>query len=392
MLPLKGIRILDLTTLSSYCGMELADHGAEVIKIETPQSGDPLRTLVPLKNGTSPHHVFRDRGKKSITLNLWHSDGQELFKKLVATADVVLENFPIGTLEALGLGYEDIAAIKPSIVYGRITAYGSTGEGTNVPQSEIVAQAKSGGMHVTGFPENPPTRIGFSIAQRYTSSFLFVGVCMAIYHAKNTGEGQLVETSLCGSVAAITEDKVLIYGATEKDPMRTGNAHSSINPYDIIKCKNGYVAMGISSDDQWMKFCDVFNRSEWKVSEKYASNLTRGLYYFGDLRDKLEVLFAEYNMEEIADMCDKVLIPGTLCSTTKEALQQPQLHERNMVVSVKDTNIGTLEMPGRPVKFVGETEETLNPAPSLGEHNAEIYSAFAVDSKKLEQLQQDGVI
>lgn len=392
MLPLKGIRILDLTTLSGYCGMELADYGAEVIKIETPCGGDPLRVLAPLKNGASPHHAFRDRGKKSVSLNLQHPEGKELFKKLVATADAILENYTPGTLEALGLGYEELSAIKPSLVYGRISAYGSTGPGTTVPQSELVAQAKSGVMHVTGFPENPPTRIGFSISERYSASFLSVAVCVAIYHARETGQGQVVETSLCGSAVAISEDKVITYGAKQEDPMRTGNAHPLINPYDILKCKNGYVAMGISSDDQWGKFCDAFGRLEWKTSEKYCSNLVRGLYYFGDLRNQIEELFAGYTMQEIAAICDKALIPGTMCSTTEEALQEPQLHERNMIVTVENADIGKLEMPGRPIKFVGEEEEQLGTAPSLGEQNVEIYGALAVDAITLEHLQREGVI
>lgn len=392
MLPLKGIRILDLTTLSGYCGMELADYGAEVIKVETSCCGDPLRGLAPLKNGASPHHIFRDRGKKSVTLNLNHPEGREIFKKLAATADAVLENFLPGTLEALGLGYEEISAIKPTIVYGRISAYGSTGEETDVPQSDLVAQAKCGGMHVTGFPENPPTRIGFKISERYAASFLSAGVCMAIYHAKSTGQGQLVETSLCGSVVAISEDKVITYGATQEDPMRTGNAHPLINPYDILKCKNGYVAMGISSDDQWGKFCDAFACPEWKISEKYCSNSVRGLNYFGDLRVKIEELFKGYTMQEIASVCDRALIPGTMCSTTEEALEEPQLHERNMIVTMEDANVGKIQMPGRPIKFVGEVEEALHTAPGLGEHNAEIYGAFAIDSVKLERLQREGVI
>ncbi|MBE6034291.1 MAG: CoA transferase [Clostridiales bacterium] len=392
MLPLKGIRILDLTTLSGYCGMELADYGAEVIKVETPCGGDPLRILAPLKNGASPHHAFRNRGKKSVTLNLWHPEGKELFKKLVATADAVVENYPPGTLEALGLGYEEISAIKPSIVYGRISAYGSTGAETNVPQSELVAQAKSGIMHVTGFPENPPTRIGFSISERYSASFLSVGICVAIYHARNTGEGQVVETSLCGSAVAITEDKVLTYSAEHEDPMRTGNAHPQINPYDILKCKNGYIALSIGSDDHWGKFCDAFDRLEWKTAEKYYSNVNRGLNYFGDLRVKIEELFEGYTMQQIVAICDKVLIPGTMCGTTEEALQEPQLYARNMIVTVEDVNIGHLEMPGRPIKFVGETEEALHAAPDLGKHNAEIYGALAIDSAKLEYMQREGVI
>lgn len=393
MFPLEGIRVLDLMTLSGYCGMELADYGAEVIKVESPDGGDPLRTLVPLKNGTSAHHAFRDRGKKSITLNLRHPEGKEIFKKLVATADVVLENFPPNTMEELGLGYQELSAIKPSLVYGRISAYGSTGEGANTPQYDLIAQAKSGVMHFTGFPENPPTRIGFSISERYAASFLSSAVCLAIYNARTTGEGQMVETTLCGSAIAISEDKVITYGATKEDPMRTGNAHPLINPYDILKCKDGYVAMGISSDAQWMKFCNAFNcPAEWTEDEKYCSNLVRGYHYFGDLRVKLEDLFSNYTMQEIADICDQALIPGTMCSTTKEALQQQQLQVRNMIVTVKDSTLGDLEMPGKPVKFCNQEEEPLRTAPEVGEQNAQLYAALGIDSAKLEGLQKEGVI
>lgn len=391
MFPLEGIKVLDLMTLSGYCGMELADYGAEVIKVESP-AGDPLRTLAPLKNGASIHHAFRDRGKKSITLNLKHPDGKEIFKKLVATADVILENFPPNMMQELGLGYETLSAIKPSLVYGRISAYGSTGEGADVPQYDLIAQAKSGVMHFTGFPENPPTRIGFSIAERYAASFLSSALCLAIYHARNTGEGQMVETTLCGSAIAISEDKVITYGAEQEDPMRTGNAHPLINPYDILKCKDGYVAMGISSDAQWAKFCDAFGRPEWKDDELYCSNLVRGYHYFGDLRVKLEELFSAYSMQEIADICDNTLIPGTMCSTTKEALQQPQLQVRNMVVSVEDANLGELEMPGKPVKFVGQEEEPLRTAPGVGEQNEQLYAALGMDSAALRQLQHEGII
>lgn len=392
MLPLEGIRILDLTALSGYCGMELADYGAEVIKIESPDGGDPLRGLAPLKDGASPHHIYRDRGKKSITLDLNTPEGKDIFKKLVETSDAIIENFVPGTMEQLGLGYDDLSAVNPSLVYGRISAYGSTGTETATPQSDIVAQAKSGVMHFTGFPENPPTRIGFSISEHYAASFLASAVCIAIYHAKETGEGQLVETSLCGSVIAISEDKVITYGATGEDPMRTGNAHPLINPYDILKCSNGYVAMGISSDAQWAKFCDAFNRPEWNTDEKYCSNLVRGLHYFGDLRDKIEDLFKDYTMQEIASICDNALIPGTMCSTTKEALEEPQLHERNMIVSIDDTQLGKLEMPGRPVKFANEAEEDFAPAPGLGQHNAEIYGNLNIDSEQLKALQSKGII
>ncbi len=391
MLPLEGTKVLDLTTLSGYCGMELADYGAEVIKVEPPE-GDPLRKLEPMKNGASAHHAFRDRGKKSVTLDLTHPDGQGLFRKLVMEADVVLENFAPGTLEGLELGYEAMAALKPALVWGRTSAYGSDGPDCGAPQLDLIAQAKSGVMHFTGFPENPPTRIGFAVSEHYAASFLASAVFLALYHARETGEGQLVETTLCGSAIAISEDKVITYGAENEDPMRTGNAHPLINPYDILKCKNGYVAMGISSDAQWAKFCNAFDCMEWTTDELYCSNLVRGYHYFGDLRVKLENLFANYTMEEIAEKCDAALIPGTMCSTTKEALEQPQLRVRNMIVSVEDKTLGALEMPGKPVKFAGQEEAPLKPAPELGAQNEEIYAAAGIDGETLARLRREGVV
>lgn len=391
MLPLEGIRILDLMTNSGYCGMELADYGAEVIKVETPSGGDPLRGLAPIKDGASPHHIYRNRGKKSVTLDLWTPEGKEIFKKLAATADAVLENFTPGTLEELGLGYEDMAKENPAIVYGRISAYGSTGDAVNVPQNDLIAQAKSAVMHFTGFPENEPTRIGFNISEHYAASFLSSAVCIAIYNAKETGEGQLVETTLAGSAIAVSEDKVITWGAEGEDPMRTGNAHPLINPYDILKCKNGYVAMGISSDAQWTKFCKAFNTPTWDEDEKYCSNLVRGYHYFGDLREKIEDLFSNYTMQEIAKICDDNLIPGTMCSTTREALEEPQLYARNMIVTMEGTELGDLKMPGKPVKFVGESEEALKPAPKLGADNAEIFGQI-MDAAEMENLKAKGVI
>ena len=150
--------------------------------------------------------------------------------------------------------------------------------------------------------------------------------------------------------------------------------------------------MGISSDAQWAKFCAAFDCMEWTTDEKYCSNLVRGYHYFGDLRVKLEDLFSNYTMEEIAEKCDAALIPGTMCSTTREALEQPQLQVRNMIVSVEDAGVGSLEMPGRPVKFAGQTEPPLCPAPELGAQNEEIYAAAGIDGETLARLRREGVV
>ena len=392
MLPLKDIIILDLTINGGYCGMELADYGAQVIKIEVPGLGDPLRELAPTYGGASPHHIFRDRGKQSLTLDITTEEGKEIFKKLVKKADGLIENFPPGTMEALGLAYEELEKLNPKLVYGRTTSYGYEGVERDLPQLDLIAQAKTGVMHFTGFPENPPTRIGFYISEHYSSSFLSAAMCIAIFHARETGEGQLVETSLCGSVIAISEDKVITYGATDEDPMRTGNAHPLINPYDILKCSDGFVAMGISSDAQWAKFCDAFNMPQWNTDPLYCSNAVRGLHYFGDLRVKIEELFSNYTMAEIAKICDEALIPGTMCSTTKEALEEPQLHARNMLMKVDIGQSKEVVMPGRPVKFFDMDDSPFKPAPTLGQHTHQILNELGIETEQQNTLKMKGII
>lgn len=392
MMPLTGIRVLDLTELNGFCSFELAEYGAEVIKVEKPEQGDPLRTWPPLKGETSPYHAYLDRGKKSVTLRLATPEGQHLFLELVKTAQVVIENFPNGVMESYGLGYESLKALNPRLIYARLTCFGSVGSEKDCPAYEIIAQAKSGAMHVTGFPHNEPTRIGFYIASHYASSFLSSAICVALYYANATGTGQKVETSLVESLIAITEDKVISYGASGIDPERIGNAHPLINPYDILKCKDGYVAMGISSDDQWFKFCTAFGREEWKEDEKYRTNRFRGQYYFEDLRSKIEAMFSTVTMQEIADTCDAALIPGTMCSTSAQSMKEPQLHVRNMIVKVEDPEMKGVDMVGRPIKFVGEEERPFVGAPLLGADNDAIYGALGLSTQELEQLRRQSAV
>ncbi len=390
MRPLDGLTIIDLTDGYGYCGMELADHGANVIKVET-KKGDSLRSELPIKNGISLSHLMENRGKKSIILDLENEDEQKIFLQLVEKADALIENFSLGYMKSINLSYARLSQINPALVYGRTTFSGTSLAENELAFDELLAQAHTGIMHITGFPENPPTRIGFNIAKHYSSSFLAMGICIAIYHSIKTGEGQLVDTSLCASLVAVTEDKVISYGAEKEDPMRTGNAHPNVNPYDILRCKDGYIALGISSDAQWNKFCVAFDRAEWITHPKYGVNHTRGKHYFSDLRYRLEELFADMSMSEIVSICDEALIPGTMCSTTKEALEETQLYLRDMIKTVKIENDEVL-LPGCPVKFIDDKaveEDKANivygekagiksiKAPALDENRQEILELIA---------------
>lgn len=376
MLPLKGIRVLDLTTLNGFATMELADYGAEVIKVERPGTGDGVREYPPFQEGVSLYHAFMDRGKKSITLDLKSAKGQEVFRKLVAKADVLVENFKVGTMEKMGLGYEALAEVNPKLVYAALTGFGSTGPYKDYIAFDTVIQAKTGIIDITGFPApSKPTKIGAYIADHYSCTQLVAGINIALYHARATGVGQYVENSMFEALFSVTEDRIAIYDFDCKDTTRTGNAHPSINPYDVLKCKDGYVALGISTDGQWKKFCVEFGVADWADHPNYATNAKRGEHYFGDLRDKLEAhLVANFGKQEITDRCAAIKVPATGCNTIEEAINQEQIKCRDMVVSIQDQRVGSVKAVGKTIKF-HDAEKNLptHSAPLLGQHNQEVY-------------------
>lgn len=393
MLPLQGIRVLDLAVVNGFTGMEMADYGAEVIKVERPRGGDPIREYPPFKDGVSLYHAMTDRGKKSVTLDLKQEKGKALFKELVKTADVLIENL-VGTMDKLGLGYDELSRINPRLVYGQLTGYGSTGPEKDAIAYDIAVQAKSGIMDITGFPSpQPPMRVGAYISDHYSCTYLSAAIGMALYHARGTGTGQKIESSMFEALFSVTEDKMAILDFCEEEPTRTGNAHPSVNPYDILRCKDGYVAFGISTDDQWQKFCVEFGKPEWAEHPDYNTNEQRGKHYFGDLRDKLEAYLSEhFGKMEITERCARIKVPASQCNSIEEALNQEQIRVREMIITVKDQRIGDVLETGKIIKFHDERKDSgAETAPLLGQHNEEIYGQL-LSAEQIEELKREGVI
>lgn len=393
MLPLQGIRVLDLAVVNGFTGMEMADYGAEVIKVERPRGGDPIRDYPPFKDGVSLYQAVTDRGKKSVTLDLKTEKGKDVFRELVKTADVLIENL-VGTMDKLGLGYEELSRINPKLVYGQLTGYGSTGPEKDSIAYDIAVQAKSGIMDITGFPApQPPMRVGAYISDHYSCTYLSAAIGMALYYARATGVGQKVESSMFESLFSVTEDKMAILDFCKEEPTRTGNAHPSVNPYDILRCKDGYVAFGISTDDQWQKFCVEFGMKEWAENPNYSTNEQRGVHYFGDLREKLEALLTtQFGKEEITERCAKIKVPASQCNTIEEAIQQEQIKVREMIITVKDQRIGDVLEMGKIIKFHDTHKHSgADTAPLLGQHNEEIYGQF-LSKQQIETLRSEQII
>ena len=245
MRPLEGIRVLDLTQAYSgpFCTMNLADHGAEVIKIETPCAGDQTRGWGPMENGFSGYYAYVNRNKKGMTLNLKTEEGKQIFTELLKTADVVCENYKVGVLERLGFPYEKMKEINPRIIYGSISGFGLTGDLAARPAYDIVAQAMSGMMSVTGFQDGPPCKIGPSVGDNYSGAYLCMGILMALYEREKTGVGRRVDVAMMDTLFSVMENFVVEYTIAGKTPHRAGNQDPSIAPFDSFHAKDGDFVM-----------------------------------------------------------------------------------------------------------------------------------------------------
>lgn len=392
MLPLKGVKVLDLTSVLGFATMELADYGADVLKVERPKVGDGVRSYPPFKEGVSLYQVFMDRGKKSISLNTRSEEGKAILKELVKDADVLVENFKVGTMEKLGLSYDVLKEINPKLVYAELTAYGSTGPCKDWIGFDITIQAKSGVMDITGMPDGAPTRVGAYLGDHYSCTYLCSAIMMALYHARATGVGQKVEVSMFEALFSATEDRVAIYDFSNKNTTRSGNSHPAINPYDLLPCKDGYYGLGVSTDAQWIRFCEAFGVAEWGNDPKYCENKARGAHYFGDLRDKLVDLMSNYTKAEMDERCCAARVPGAPCNSIEETMEMDQLKERQMLVDIEDERIGKLNTVGKIIKF-HDSDPALptKGAPALGQNNDEVYGSM-FSKEKIEQLEQDDVI
>lgn len=392
MKPLEGLKVLDLTQLNGFTTMELADYGADVVKIERPDFGDSVRFWPPLVKGQSPYNAFLNRGKKSIGLDLKSEEGKAVLKDLVKEADILVENFKVGTMEKYGLGYEVLEAINPGLIYAQLTGYGSTGPMKDYPAFDILAQAQTGLMDITGFPTDDPSLIGFAIGDHYSTLFLSSGIMMALMHKERTGQGQKVEVSMLEALFAITEDKVCNYYIGREFPTRVGNAHPLICPYDVLEAKNGYCAVGVSTDAQWKKFCIALDIEYFLEIPEYMDNVTRGQHYFGDLRDKLVEITTQYPKEELAQIIINAGIPAAAVNTIEEAMNQEQLKVRNMLVEVEDQILGKIKMPNRTIRFKDEGAHEMKGAPMLGQDTEEILKSLGYDDEKIKELASKNII
>lgn len=384
--PLDGLKVIDLTSALSgpFCTMMLADYGAEVIKVE-PLAGDQTRDWGPMeeKSGESAYFAAFNRDKKGVTLNLKDPKGVELFYEIVKDADILVENYKVGVAKKLGIDYESVKKVNPTIIYAAGTGFGQYGPIAHRPCYDIVAQAMGGMINLTGHPDGAPVKAGPSIIDHVMGIYLTVGILMALHHKDMTGEGQFVDVAMMDACFSILENATVNYTVGGEISQRQGNIDPAITPFDCYECKDGFVALGVGNNNLFKKFCEKAGMPELLDDPRYDCNVTRTENYIPDLRDTMRAWCARYTKAEIEAMMDEAGVPCGPVLDMKEAIEHPQTKAREMMVTSHHPTMGDIDIQGCVMKLSATPGSVDAPAPLLGQHNKEVFGLSEEEEKAL---------
>ena len=404
--PLSHIRVLDLSRVLAgpWAGQNMADLGAEVIKVERPKTGDDSRAYGPpwIKDAQGQdttegaYFMGANRGKKSITVNLTHPDGQELVRKLAAQCDVLIENYKVGDLDRYGLGYQDLSALNPGLVYCSVTGFGQTGPNKDKPGYDFMAQGMAGLMSVTGNADNEPgggpMRVGVPVIDIFTGMYATIAINAALVQRDVTGKGQHVDVALFDSCLALLANQAMTYLATGESPERIGNTHPSIVPYQVFKSADGAVILACGNDNLFAKFCAVAQREDLATDERFCKNALR-VQNRAVLVPILEDLFKQRSTEDWVTALEAAGVACGPINNVAQAFATPQVKARGMQINLPHPVAGTVPLMGSPMKFSGTPIEHHLPPPMLGQHADEVLERMlGLDAQAREQLRASGAI
>ncbi|MDC0163351.1 CoA transferase [Candidatus Pelagibacter sp.] len=377
--PLKNLLVVDLTRVlvGPFCTMILSDLGARVIKIEAPETGDDSRKFGPFVKDYSTYFMSLNRGKESIALNLKNEEDKKIFEKILSKADVLVENFKPGTLEKWGYGWKEVIKKYPKLIYASASGFGQTGPLKELPAYDMVVQGMGGLMSVTGHPNSEPTRVGTSIGDITAGLFTAIGINAALYDRQKTGKGTYIDVSMLDCQIAILENSISRYLSKKEIPEPMGSRHPSIAPFEAFKTKNSYIIIAAGNDKLFAKLCDVLKIPDIANDKKFESNSLRC-----ENMDLLKNIFEEKlkfkNTDEwIAEM-QKLKIPCGPIFNIKQAVENPQIKERNMIVKSYHKIIGEFNSAGNPIKMSNyKDNDTRGDIPDLDEHRDKIVKEFS---------------
>lgn len=390
---LEGIKVLDLTRVLAgpYATMIMADMGAEVIKIEAPKTGDDSRSFGPYINNESAYFMSLNRNKKSMTLNLKKDSAKKLFLDMVKKADVVVENYRPGTMEKLGLGYEELKIINPKIIYAAASGFGHSGPYSKRAAYDAVVQAMGGIMSITGEVGGMPTRVGPSIGDITAGLFTAIGVLAALNYRNETGVGQKVDVAMLDCQLAILENAIARYVVSGEIPKPAGNRHTSITPFEPFQTSDGEIMIAAGNDALFQKMCIAMDKEEWLDEDRFKTNPLR-TKHVDELKNLIEEITKTKKTEDWQNILDEAGVPNGPINTIDKVLEDPQVKSREMIVNVNHPVAGDLKMAGVPIKMSETQGRIVSPAPLLGQHTYEVIKdILGYSDEQIKELENQGI-
>ena len=392
--PLEGVRVLDLTQIMAgpYCAMTLGDMGADVVKVEKPNGGDDARRMgPPFIRGESAAFLGINRNKRSVVADMRTDGGREIVQALARRSDILVQNFRPGSLERMGLGYEQVREINPAIIYCTISGFGATGPYARRGGFDLVAQGMSGLMSVTGHPGAPPTKIGAPICDLNAGMFATIGILTAYVNRLRTGVGQHVDTSLLEGGIAYTFWESAMYFATGEPPGPKGSAHRLTAPYQSFETSDGYINVGAANQANWERLCIAIGRDELASDPRFIRPRDR-MENLDALATTLGETFARETTDHWLAALDAAGVPAGPIYALDEVYADPQVRAREMMVETEHPAAGRIRNIGIPIKLSETPGAFRRPAPALGEHTDEVLRELGVSDERISALRASGAV
>ncbi|MYU16111.1 CoA transferase [Streptomyces sp. SID8361] len=385
--PLTHVKVLDLSRIMAgpWAGQVLADLGADVVKVERPGTGDDTRSWGPPFLGSeSGYFLSVNRGKRSVTADIATAEGQELVRRLAATSDIVLENFKAGTLERYGLGYEDLRAVKPDIIYCSITGFGQTGPRRDQAAYDFMIQAMGGLMSVTGEPDDRPgggpQKVGIPVVDLFTGMYAATGVLAALAHRDRTGEGDHIDLAMLDVQVGILANQAMNHLISGEVPVRRGNRHPNIQPQDVYPCRDGHLVVAVGNDGQFVHFCEALGMPELASDPDYATNEAR-VRNVDALTSRIRETLADGDLAHWLHELGSRSVPCGPINTVPMAFADEQVRHRDMVRQLPHPTLGSVPQIVSPLRFRNAALDFTAAPPLLGEHDAETSGEFAAGAR-----------
>lgn len=390
---LKNITVLDFTRVYSgpYCTMLLADLGADVIKIEAVGTGDDTRAFYPIREGESGYYHYLNRGKQSVALNLKSAQGHEAALRLAERADIVIENFSPGTMERLGLDYAAVRAVNPQVIYGSISGFGHAGVRCELPAYDSIIQFSSGLASQTGYPDRKPTKTGPAIADAIAGLHMGIALLAALHYRQCTGKGQYIDISMLDTLFSTMENCVPIKSLMGIEPVREANKNKATAPVDVYEAADGDVAIQVANDGMFRRMTQVMEQPELAEDPRFRTNADRKANE-RELDGIVEAWTRRHTVEELESSLSAMRIPVARIKSIGEAMEDPRLIARGMLLEQEIPRVGKVKMPGCPLRMEGTPAAPGTRAPDLGEHTARVLEKLGYTREEIEDMAERGAV